>query len=305
MKTVFPPTHHFPGCEKVFEFALASLVYHSDFLKTTLPANHMIFSTPLFSANFVERLKPKVISKIYEPTDPIRLTGVPSFVNLASNIRSLAMAPTINETIAKSIFMKINDPNSATSESPIAIDDIQEGYRITEENSCLGAGQPMTQLVDSSQKTPCQGVTQNPSENMFQVIPSKTANVPSSFEIPHKCSLLNIWQQYIYGNNSVESPCPPLKDVVLPPCSKPRTRKRLCDIRFICEKMIQLLKDNGQFSAHPSIDEVNHMFGVSFEFLNIPMTTKKGRERRIDQLSWETVVRILRERDKILKDSSK
>lgn len=74
--------HGPPHMRKVFEFCLASLVYHSDFLKANLPPDAPLFSSPLFThAAYLETLKPLVKCQIATGSEPFQSTGIPPHVH--------------------------------------------------------------------------------------------------------------------------------------------------------------------------------------------------------------------------------
>jgi hypothetical protein len=63
----------------VLKFCVASVLHHTDFLRATLPANHLLFSTPLFRPQFAP-LRADVVCRLYEAGDPIRPTGALSAI---------------------------------------------------------------------------------------------------------------------------------------------------------------------------------------------------------------------------------
>jgi hypothetical protein len=63
--------------EKVAEMSLASLVYHSDFLRQTLPDKHILFESILFREyNLLIQLKERVVCRLATPDDVMQPTGM-------------------------------------------------------------------------------------------------------------------------------------------------------------------------------------------------------------------------------------
>jgi integrase len=71
------------GLTMVAEFGIASIIYHAQFLRDTLPTDHRIFSTPLFREHdVIQRLSSLVVCRLGQPTDRIQATGIPPHVSI-------------------------------------------------------------------------------------------------------------------------------------------------------------------------------------------------------------------------------
>lgn len=65
-----------PTMQRIFEFCLASVVWHSDYLHKTLPPNAPLFANPLFTqAHLLQQLRTAVKCHIGNGTECIRATG--------------------------------------------------------------------------------------------------------------------------------------------------------------------------------------------------------------------------------------
>lgn len=63
------------------EFCLASIIYHYDFLKETIPKESPVWETQLFSHHeLIDQLKPLIACRVANDEDPIQGTGIPSYV---------------------------------------------------------------------------------------------------------------------------------------------------------------------------------------------------------------------------------
>ena len=109
IKTVFPSIHNHDGVRFVLPFLLASLVYHYDFLDTTLAADHRIRTTPLFlSTSIVEDLKPLVLCGLDSPV--LTPTGIPSTVKILRKCDAmLAKVTAQNEALEQRVIETLED----------------------------------------------------------------------------------------------------------------------------------------------------------------------------------------------------
>jgi hypothetical protein len=75
---------------QIATFALASVVYHSEFLKTHLPPEHPVFRTVLFRENkIMQSLKPFVKCCMPDADSEIQATGVPPYTSILMDIKDL------------------------------------------------------------------------------------------------------------------------------------------------------------------------------------------------------------------------
>ncbi|EGZ22025.1 hypothetical protein PHYSODRAFT_404621, partial [Phytophthora sojae] len=72
-------------------FLLASLVYHAEYLRTTLSEQHPLYRNALFgNTRIVSQLQQKVVCRTGRPSDRIRPTGVPPHVHLMASMEQQA-----------------------------------------------------------------------------------------------------------------------------------------------------------------------------------------------------------------------
>ena len=71
----------------ILEHCIASIVYHSSFLRTLLSPNHPLFNTPLFAdTTLFNCLQKTVVCIVDDGKQPIRATGIPPHVNNAVQV---------------------------------------------------------------------------------------------------------------------------------------------------------------------------------------------------------------------------
>jgi hypothetical protein len=75
-------------------------------------------------------------------------------------------------------------------------------------------------------------------------------------------------------------------------------KKRLSDVRNLMGRLEKKLQNDNAWIVNPSLAEINIMFAHAKGVLEIPVQTKKGRKRQLDQLSWQTHLDLLRSIDK-------
>jgi hypothetical protein len=97
--TVLPLYPRLPATfKRALPFLLASICYHEQWLKSTLPAHHPLFSTYLFASGAVAILKPHVISGCSRcPVTGLRATGIPPH---------LAITNELNDVVRQTQLMK-------------------------------------------------------------------------------------------------------------------------------------------------------------------------------------------------------
>jgi hypothetical protein len=72
------------------EYALASVVYHSELLLETLPSNHPVFNSALFTQpTLLTTLKSKVKCTLSNEKNPIQSTGIPPHTTILLQLESV------------------------------------------------------------------------------------------------------------------------------------------------------------------------------------------------------------------------
>ena len=75
INTIFPVFSDIAECRQMLRMFLANLIYHSDFLKRTLPSDHLLFKNPIFMDEArLARLREKIIAP---RSDAPSATGIP------------------------------------------------------------------------------------------------------------------------------------------------------------------------------------------------------------------------------------
>jgi hypothetical protein len=89
--TVFPLYTRLPETfKRALPFLLASICYHEDWLRSTLPARHPLFSTPLFTSGALDPLKLHVLSGCYRSAlSGVIATGIPPHLAMSNELTAV------------------------------------------------------------------------------------------------------------------------------------------------------------------------------------------------------------------------
>jgi len=101
-----------PGFARALPFLLASLVYHQDWLRSTLSPDHKLFNAPIFTNDVVlRRLKDQVLLGQLEcPVSKLKSTGIPPHLAIASGVNKMEETMRIsNEALLTEIPLRVRD----------------------------------------------------------------------------------------------------------------------------------------------------------------------------------------------------
>jgi hypothetical protein len=255
-------------------FALASLVYHSDFIRMTMHPSHPIVHTPLFRhPTLIRTLKQYVVCRNYQVNDPIVPTGLPSYVILLEETnrlrRDISQMPTalIDRLRRDQVISESSHPTDLLSQRIESL-----------------AGRLDQILIQQSSNS---SITTSAVEEVE--IPAPQAYlwggrfhaVPEDFVIPN-VSLIHIIQSWYFGH-------PPLKTLAFDDMPNKNMRKRLSDIRFLISTM------EVRFGVPHSNQDIVIFASSITDFLCPLNETSDARKRqRRSQFSWRTLVDLAR-----------
>ena len=262
---------------RVLEFCLASLIYHYDWIVTHLDPTHSIFQTPIFTDHTLYKsLKPFVSCHCFK-------SGTMTATGLAINTGLLNSVNDMMEQL-EMIMGRL---------SSIPLETVDGIKRVLEERA-IGAGVVTTAGLNDSLKSVVESVLDNrgllprneqTQESEQQRIEAHFWNgafrlLPHDYKIPitGPLCILHLWH---LGDQRLGVPA--LKRVPPRDFSHVASRKRLCDIRFLSNKVI-VSEDS------LSIQVINGMWR---DFL-AEKSENRGVRKRFGQLLWTTVVKNLR-----------
>jgi len=280
-----------PDFARVARFALASVVYHKEFLYGTCNPKHPLFHNVLFTTDLSSTLFKKVKCHIGTSNDLIKCTGIPPHVhtliameNMSSHLQKLIpaikeVAPDTAQLITKVLEDRAIGAGTVTKdclEEAISTALIKSGIleKINRDHPDVHNLAPAVQ-----------------SEQVCFTWGGKLHAFPEDFTLP-KGNAFIAWQQYCCGDSRRK--ILPLRRLTSHDLRQSQ-KKRFYDFLFLMNQLKNGLKEKNLWKeGELTIEEANSLFPTAFASLNIPKETHKNRRRRIDQIQWNSVVSILR-----------
>ncbi len=265
---------------QVLKFCLASVVYHSEFLKEVMPFDHPVFSTPLFTLpSLLVELKKIVVCRLSEVGDIVPTGIPPDIINL--------LAIKKNYEAIKEVPMEVG---AILEEKTILASQVTPSYRKTL------LEQHFNQIKVFHQSASSENVALPETGESVQEITIFTHlwggefhYLPENYEIPN-LNLRLIFLLWFLGNRNER--ITPLSKVRP---SDVRNPKRLSELKFVIKKMMENVFPGNQNNVkNPTISSVNDWYKTGLESLNIKYFLCKDSNRRVGQLKWTTIARELR-----------
>lgn len=276
------------------EFCLASLVFHSQWLRTTLPPEHPIFSTALFrNTTLLDALKPHVHTALISSLTGMRATGIPPHVTLLLNLASVQnQFSEVNSNITQLVPEVVSGITTVLEDRAIQSQAVTPSQLESLLSRCLErAGLNRTSSSDLTSNTPSPSSSSDSGriERMTFWWGGKPHMLPEEYCVPILPLLLS-WQLYMMPD--IDRNLPPLRLVHSTDFSNPNARKRFSTYRTLMLQIESQLKTQGRWIEFPSLAECNQMFDFGSPVLGIPDTPK----RRLSQIAWSTAPNIQRQR---------
>jgi len=295
-----------PACYNlVLSMCLASVVYHREFLRSTLLSNHPVFSSFLFvDSELMNDLVPHITCGVDDPNGAMHATGIPPM----------------------SLVMRTVEKSAATSEKILEkldalVPDIVDGVKGMLEENAIQAGtvtrsgleemlmgvikkSGLLELRDSTRSRDA-GVDDAEARDDVDVMSQQQRRmpvqmhmwngrlhrVPQTFKLPAgtPSQCFNVWML-----GDAEHGYPPLR--LLEPNDMPtkNDQKRLSDLRFLMKLLQAELERQASWIEDPTMEQVVEMYARAAHVLAVADKSTTGRSRRPSQLSWKTVVNTLR-----------
>lgn len=305
----------FPGASSslrdVCKFAVASICYHSDYLRKHLPQEHPVFTSLLFHDKHVlDSLKEEVACHPALPSDPIRPTGIPQYVAMCVDMersahdlatRVVAMKETlgivaravvrtalgttihdaaITETVDKTMDSVISKmPRFGYLGSTNTLADVNQA---NDDDSARSRQAPVpapatVAAVRASTATPV---------NTFFMWGRQTRRAPHDFVL-ESGSVTVMWQRWCRGDETAG--IAPFR--LLQPSDMPTNEQqaRLADLRFLMMPIENKVRDLGLWQDNPSTETVTSWLEAVKDTLWLDDNANVGRKRPLEQLPWVTL----------------
>jgi virulence-associated protein VapD len=295
IRTCFPglPDH----LTYVAEFALASIVFHHDFLISNLSEGHRFLSSPIFrDLTLLNRLKPLVRSGLSSDSSTLRATGIPPHISILHKMTMLHDGMRqMNENLNSNRIHVVQDiiqelENRAIGAGTVTYDGLQRMIQ-----TCLseaGINEAVQAIREPRRVADVELRPAVAEPGRFKWGGRSNQVVPESFSFPDE-GVEIMWQMWCIGNPI--NGYPAFK--ILKPDDLPskNLRKRLSDLRYLMGRLRDKATEKGLNLDIQTIEQANNIFSAIEDAVALPEFSKSGRKRnRKEQLVWTTVVNLLR-----------
>ncbi|KAF1323390.1 hypothetical protein FI667_g10578, partial [Globisporangium splendens] len=319
----------FPGVPRelayVAGFCLASLVFHVDFIRATVPPAHPIFQTPVFQdPNLLHELSKQVKSGYGGANSTMVATGVPPHVAILSQMKAMQdttlaavkKIEAVRADIVRDVVEELERrgaiaarPTSVEQRLRDAITGVLREAGVNELVSASRAAPTAANVVEQSvQERSASPTTETPvpessipvNERAEQQLNffwgGKYRRAPEDFVFPD-ASARGMWILWRCGNPAAK--LPPFKLFESQDMPTRNCQKRLSDARYLMNKIELKLEAIGKQKERLTIEEATAFFFECADAIEVSDTTKTSRKRRAEQLSWKTVASLVRKKHQV------
>jgi hypothetical protein len=280
----------FPNARSEFmhvaRYCLASVTYHSAYLRTVLPRTHPLFNTPIFlNGTYLKKLV-KIVT--INESDSYTATGLPPHISLLSEMKRirgdiynvLPKLESVSVDVVEGVVRELED--RAIGAGTVTRDGLRDLLKTTLQESGLMSVLDMIQ-------NPAMHVNNEDAVDHIKVCLN---SLPDNFEIPSGTphAMYTAWH---FGNSELK--WPPLKGLKAFNMSSRVAKQKLSDLGVFVKLIESCLAENDRLIEKPTLDEVTEMGAFACDKLFEEIgTTAKERQRRSGQLAWTTTLKELR-----------
>lgn len=285
------------GLVFIAEHCLASLVFHSTYLKEVLHPTHRIFATPLFmERERLDGLKGKVLFGYDGENCRLRASGVPPHVSLLHKIKLLetkadGTIEAINETSDKLLEKLLKELElRALGAGTVTYHGLEEAIKRSMKES--GINKIVEEVRNMTNAKPTEENMKKVSSGpQLYLYGGRFHKLPADFDLP-ECSVLGMWLLWSCGDTVKNIPA--LK--TLKGCDMPNrsVQKKYSNMKFLMNVLEGQIGEDNDLNGVLTVMEATRMYNDSI--FKIEALTPRGRKRRREQLSWMTYVNLLRKK---------
>ncbi|DBA01295.1 TPA: LOW QUALITY PROTEIN: hypothetical protein N0F65_001800, partial [Lagenidium giganteum] len=259
----------------IAEHALASLVFHSHFIKARVHRNYRIFSSPLFQDPSILVELRGMVSCTPASENPIMPTGLPPHITILGHFKEIQHS--IEQTAAPSTRAFCNYCG-----------------RSRDCNSRFGdeLGSAVEQALDRCGVLPVVAEIRELRQQRPNVENVSIATVPQRCSVPEQSAKLWPIQTHVWITSLGQTATHSRTRITTPPWNEGdypagSVRKRLADARFLCNRIEaeatcrQLLLDQS-----PSVSQATSVFDMCKDTIDVRPQTERSTKRRRCQLAW-------------------
>lgn len=262
---------------RVGVFLTASLIYHSQWIRKTLPSDHIIFTSALFTSSYSRDLI--VLCRPQKDGDQIRASGIPDMVHLRAEMRVL------KESLEQLASNQERIITKAIEDAQIASGSITNSFLELK----------LAEFADKIMRP----VATSPSKDSAQLRPKrflhswggKMRSLPENYQLP-KGSLAIAWQHFVCGDS--ESMIPPLRSVHPSDFSDHKQRNRFSDFKTVLGFLEREERCMNWWVDEPTLLQANDLFAKVCHVV-YEVYTGKTNDIRVHQYSWSTFTNSIRE----------
>lgn len=299
---------YFPGLpvklEAVCRFALASVVYHSQFLREHIPANHALWHCSLFcQPQVLNLLRENVVCNRAGVTDIIQPTGIPPHIQvLVEHQKTQSLLQELPSVLMGSMQNLLEQRDVAAGN--ITPDAIQRIFQqsINQAFSEHGLGEYNRHREQQpQQQQPQVEELQRPEQPwrfQWHHWGGRFHPVPENFTIP-SLNVQAIWRLWMCGNE-VQN-IPPLR-MLIPPDLNKMERNKLSRLKV----PMNLLEEEARtldcwvdsHRTQVTIAKATAMFEGARSVLPDPPVSRRHYQRRVGEVTWRTMTNLIRQKRK-------
>jgi len=273
-----------PELKNVLKMTTASVIYHHEWIMNTLPEGHPFLSTTLFRCVFDRPLSDMVECHTWKPGDIIKATGIPPHVSLLLSMSEMMdCMKIIPDRIRALLDERLEDHHGfLTQASSQQLKDLMiDAFQNALERSHIHGDAEVHDVA------PHPDLFRRPELCMSEK--NKLTFLPPDFKLPGK-TLKDAWIAYCcWDDRKIVPPLCTVRGTFMPD----KLRKPFCKYKKLMEAIVNEAKRLNVW-VEPTDPASALSILAKVDLTNIiPETTKKNRKRRLDQLSWTTLVKDL------------
>ncbi|POM62610.1 LOW QUALITY PROTEIN: hypothetical protein PHPALM_28209 [Phytophthora palmivora] len=280
---MFPVMKSGSSLQDILKLCMASLVYHHDYLRRTLPTTHPLLSTYLFRHQEIVVQLRKALVQDNSPW--MKPTGIPPHVEVYKQLKLM------QSSIDNLPPVRLEGISNLIEEKGIAAGNItKQMLESTFENLLERAG-----IVQANRIVPSQTAISEDSETVH-FYKGKFHLLPESFEFP-RTGPFGAWVIWWFGDKACGYP--PLRKIRPHDLPKASMGKQFSDWSRIIHHLRNAIESTGEEIADNMTDrKATELFQIAVNNLELPSSERK---RRLTELSVTTVLRLIRERQSATK----
>ena len=260
------------------EFAMASLVYHHEYLVKNLPPTHPLMNSVLFrTSHLYDELSPFVVCVEKETDAPIRATGIPAHVTILSQLKEMTLSWQENVRAQNENVQKIVEGvTKVLEEKAVGLGTVTYAGLSDAIKKCVEEGGIMRGVeAIENPHAPQPEITNAPQTTALYTWGGKLHLFPESFQFPTG-SVLEAWQYWCVGDES--RGYPPLKKMAPDDLATKNLRKRLCDYKFLMNKIEVRASELGLSIVSPTEQQALEIYNSCSNAILIPTNTGTGKK---------------------------